>query len=196
MGKMNFIKRFRFELGSVFLILFGGLLLLNPDFGSAALAAILGWILVGGGAVGLLIGFLRWPGLGTMELLGSFLLLGCGVYLLRNPLALASLLGIGLGILLLSQGVGSLGDAWRVIGYGGFYQLSLILGIGMTALGAYLILSPLATSRFVMSVAGLAMVVCGITNLISHRRASKFITSSRHKIIGNSDTPDIIDADQ
>ena len=193
MNQLNLKKLFRFEVGSVFLILFGGILLLNPDFGSAAVSAILGWVLVVGGAAGLLIGVLSWPGLGIAELIGSIILLGGGIYLLRNPLMLASLMGILLGLLLLSQGMGALRDALQVKRYGGRYQLSLILGIGMSALGAYLILSPMATSRFVMTIAGLIMVACGITNLISHRRADKYITGSRKKIIGN---PDIIDADE
>ena len=157
------------------------------------MSAILGWVLVGGGAAGLLIGVLSWPGLGIAELIGSIILLGGGIYLLRNPLMLASLMGILLGLLLLSQGLGALRDALQVKRYGGRYQLSLILGIGMSALGAYLILSPMATSRFVMTVAGLIMVACGITNLISHCRADKYITGSRKKIIHN---PDIIDADE
>lgn len=193
MNQLNLKKLFRFEVGSVFLILFGGILLLNPDFGSAAVSAILGWVLVVGGAAGLLIGVLSWPGLGIAELIGSIILLGGGIYLLRNPLMLASLMGILLGLLLLSQGLRALRDALQVKRYGGRYQLSLILGIGMSALGAYLILSPMATSRFVMTIAGLIMIACGITNLISHRRADKYITGSRKKIIHN---PDIIDADE
>ena len=52
MNKLNFKKLFRLEVGSILLILFGTILLMNPDFGSAAVAAILGWILIGGGAQG------------------------------------------------------------------------------------------------------------------------------------------------
>lgn len=196
MLKQNLKKLFRFEMGSVFLILFGGILLLNPDFGSAALSAIMGWVLVGCGASGLIIGVLSWPGLGITELLGSIFLLSGGIFLLRKPLMLASLVGILLGILLLSQGLGALRDALRLKRYSGSYRLSLVLGVFMSALGAYLILSPLTTSRFVMSIAGFVMVACGITNLISHRRADKYIAGSRKKIIGNFERADIIDADE
>lgn len=188
MNKLNFKKLFRLEVGSILLILFGTILLMNPDFGSAAVAAILGWILIGGGAAGLLIGFLSWPGLGIGELVGSCALLGAGIYLLKNPLMLASLLGILLGILLASQGLGALRDALRVKRYGGFYQLGLILGIAMITLGLFLVFSPMATSRFVMTAAGLVMVACGIVNLVSHKKAAKYISAS-----GSDDS--VIDAD-
>lgn len=183
MKKINWKKLFRMEVGSIFLILFGAVLLMNPDFGSAAVAAILGWILIGGGIVGLVIGFLSWPGLGIGELVGSCILLGSGIYLLKNPLMLASLLGILLGILLASQGIGALGDALRVKRYGGTFLPGLILGVAMVALGLYLVFSPMATSRIVWTVAGLVMVACGIGNLLSHRKATKFIHSANETII-------------
>lgn len=183
MSKLNYKKILRFEAGSVFLILFGVILLLNPDFGSAAVAAVLGWVLIGGGAAGLLIGFLSWPGLGVGELVVSGILLGSGIYLLNHPLMLAKLLGILLGILLISQGIGSVSDGLRIKRYGGDFRLSLIMGAAMTALGVYLVLSPMTTSRLVWTAAGLIMVACGITNLVSHRKADKFITQAKETIV-------------
>lgn len=183
MSKLNYQKLFRFEAGSIFLILFGAVLLLNPDFGSAAVAAVLGWVLIGGGVAGLLIGFLSWPGLGFGELVGSGILLASGIYLLNNPLMLAKLLGILLGLLLVSQGLGAVRDGLRLKRYGGTFRLSLTAGIAMAALGVYLILSPMATSRFVWTVAGLVMVASGITNLVSHRRADKFIAKAKETVI-------------
>lgn len=192
MNKTNFRNFFRFELGSVLLILFGAVLLMNPDFGSAAVASILGWVLVIAGAAGLIVSFavLSAPDLTGLGI--SFLLLVVGIYLLRRPLMLASLIGLFLGLLLLTQGLGSLRDGLQLKRFGGGYRLSLLLGIGMSVLGIVLILSPMTTSRFVMRMAGFVMVVCGISNLISRRRNNKFITASRKKIIGQ---PNIIDAD-
>lgn len=177
MSKMNYKKLFRLEIGSVLLIILGIVLLLKPDFGSAAIGTIFGWFLVGGGIVGFVIGFLSWPGLGLGEIVISGALLATGVYLLNHPMVLASLLGILLGILLASQGLGALRDALRIKRHGGYFKLGLILGIGMVALGIFLIFSPLTTSRFVMTVAGIIMIVCGLSNLFCHRKATKFIAA-------------------
>ena len=178
MKKMNWRRLFRMEIGSIALIVVGLILTLNPDFGSAALAAVLGWVLIGGGAVGLLIGILSWPGLGFGEVIGSGVLLLAGIYLLRNPLMLASLVGILLGLLLLTQGIGAVRDALRIKGYDGFWQGGLILGIVMAVVGVVLVFSPMTTSRVVMTVAGIVMIVCGVCNLVSHYRAQKYLKSA------------------
>lgn len=172
----------RSELGSVLLIGFGAILLLNPDFGSAALATVLGWVLVVIGAGGLLLGIiakLRLIGMG-----GSIAALICGIWLLKNPLIPAKLLGIALGLLLAGQGLEALGDALSLRRCGGMFLPGLIFAGVMLVLGLALVFSPLATSRFVMTVAGIVMVLCGVGNLISHNRATKYIRDhSDDKII-------------
>lgn len=178
MKKLDWKKLFRMQAGSIGLILFGVLLLVKPDFGSAAMATILGWLLVGAGAAGLILGILSRHTLGYGIPIGALVFLGSGIYLLRSPLMLASLLGIWMGLLLLWQGIGAVKDAWDLKRCGGKPGISLILGIGLLALGAYLILSPLATSRFVMTAIGLILVALGISNLINHSRARRYISTS------------------
>lgn len=184
-------KLLRIQLGSVLLVVFGLLLLLKPDFGSAAVAAVAGWALVAAGVIGLLLGIFGRTVPGLMGLIGSGIVLCAGIYLLRNPLMLASALGVVLGLLLLSQGVGAFRDAARLRRCGGKHQLSLMLGIALCGSGAYLIVFPLTTSRLVMTVAGLVMTALGITELVSHYHASKFITSTREP----GDPDQIIDAE-
>lgn len=166
---------------SVILIAIGVILLLFPDLGSAAVSAVLGWILVAIGAVGLVIGFFAWRSIGIGSVAGSVLILFGGIWLNNNPLALAKILGILFGVLLLSQGLGSLRDSSRIKRAGGFYRFHLLVGIVTVVLGGFLILSPLSTSRFVMTVTGIIMVACGVSNLISRNRADRFIHD--HSII-------------
>lgn len=183
MKNLDFRKILRMETGSVILIIFGLILILNPDFGSAAVAAVLGWVLCGAGIAGLVIGFLSWPGLGVGELVVSGLLLGAGVYLLRNPMMLASILGLLLGVLLAVQGLGAVRDALRVRARGGFWYASLVFAVITLVAGLGLIFSPLTTSRLVMTVAGIVMIACGVGNLVNHTRAEKYLNSGDGKII-------------
>ena len=77
------MKKFsKSELGSVLLIVFGAILLLNPDLGSAALTSVLGWLLVAIGAGGLILGVPAGAGLGQLS--GSILALIGGIWLLMK----------------------------------------------------------------------------------------------------------------
>lgn len=177
------------ELGSAILVLVGIVLLVNPDFGSIAVARILGWVLVAVAAICLLAGVLTWPVMGFSTLAGSIAGLMLGVYVLNNPLALASLLGWILGIFLVIQGLGSIGEALRLCHHGNAWRFSMVISIVTLGLGVVLIFAPLTTSRLVMIVAGVVMIACGAGNLITHVRAARCIDKGEKQ--GN-----IIDAEE
>lgn len=173
MKSINWKNLFRMEIGSIIMILFGAVMVCNPDFGSATVSKVLGWILVGAGAAGLLINVLG--KLGAGGIVGSAVTLCVGIYLLKNPLMLASLLGVLLGVLLASQGLGALRDALRLKHGGSTWIPGAVLAAFMLLCGVRLILSPLTTSRLVMTVVGIIMIVCGVGNLIGRFRANKYI---------------------
>ncbi len=179
----------RAKWGSIALIVFGLVLLIYPDFGSRTVATIIAWLLMVAGTVGLLIGVLSWPMFGFGALAGSALSLVIGIYILRNPLALASLLGILLGALLTVQGLGALGDTLRLRRNGQFWVLGCVMSGLTLIMGLLLIFSPMTTSRIVMTLVGIIMIVCGVGNLYTHSKATPYIHSSNGK--GR-----IIDADE
>lgn len=169
------------RLGSVALILIGVLLLTNPDFGSALAAKVLGWILVGVSVIALAAAVLSWPALGFRTLGGGCMGTLVGIYILRNPLSVASILGIMLGIFLAGQGMSALGDALRLRRNGLGWHLPVILAAATMILGLVLIFSPLTTSRLVMTVAGVVMIVCGVGNLFTHFKAYRCIGGAGEK---------------
>lgn len=175
--------------GSVALIVLGLVLLLFPDFGSSTVAVILAWVLMIGGSAGLLIGVLSWPALGFGTMIGSGLVLAAGIYILRHPLSLASILGVLLGVLLTAQGLGALGDALRLRRGGALWLPGLVLSILTMVFGLILIFSPLTSSRIVMTVVGLVLIVFGAGNLYTHFKAGSCTDSGSGK--GR-----IIDADE
>ena len=175
--------------GSIALIVLGLVLLLFPDFGSSTVAVILAWVLMIGGSAGLLIGVLSWPAFGFGTMIGSGLVLAAGIYILRHPLSLASILGVLLGVLLTAQGLGALGDALRLRRGGGLWVPGLVLSILTMVFGLILIFSPLTSSRIVMTVVGLVLIVFGAGNLYTHFKAGSCADSGSGK--GR-----IIDADE
>jgi uncharacterized membrane protein HdeD (DUF308 family) len=176
--------------GSLMLMAIGFLLILRPDLGSAAVAVVVGWTLIGIGAIGILICILSWPVLGWGTLLVSIAAVALGVYLLLNPLTLASLFGIAVGLyLLLFQGFGSLLESLRLRKMGLKFLPNLIVSLVLIVLGAALIFAPLASSRLVMMLFGIGLVISGAINMMLRAWAAG-------KLSNPKEDPNIIDADE
>ncbi len=171
MRKFDWRSLFRLEGGAIWMILCGGLLTVKPDLATAAVSAVLGWVLIAFGAAALIAGFVARLGFGTI--VSGGLLLAAGFWLHRNPLMIATVIGLVLGGLLLSQGFEAAADSMRLKRRGGWWISSAVMAVLMAALGFRLILSPLGISRLAMRLAGLTMVICGISNCISHDRVQR-----------------------
>lgn len=174
----------RYEGGSILMIVFGVLLTMKPDLASAAVSAVAGWALIAIGVAFLVAGFTGGMRLGRI-VCGAVLLMA-GSWLHRNPLMIASLIGVGLGVLVLSQGWQAAREAqWTKRG-GGMWIPGAVLAVLELLVGIRLILSPLSLSRLVLGIAGIAMVICGACNLVAHYKNVRYIP----------DQGGIIDADE
>lgn len=161
----------------VLLMVLGLILLIHPDSASALVAQILGWVLLIAGVV-----FAVSAIAGHFDTVGKVLSAVCcfavGAWLLRNPLMLAAGLGRLAGILLVVRGVQDILNASR-------YHYGILPAVITTVLGAVLIALPMATSRFVMSLCGLLVLIVGVAILVDR------LKDRRHKEPSESD---IIDA--
>lgn len=175
--------------GYLLLVALGCLLIFRPDFGSAAVATVLGWIGIVLGGIMIFVCLLSWPVLGIPQLLTGVAAVGFGAYILLNPLMLASIFGIAVGIYLVFQGVISIFESGRLRKFGYSSTASLVLGLIMVALGIVLIVAPMTSSRLVMTLIGLAMALCGGVRLLLRAWAAR-------KLIQPKEDPDIIDADE
>ena len=160
---------------SVILIVIGAVLLLCPDFGARAITMTLGWLLILGG--GISIGTALWSrmafGYGPMG--SGLVMLLLGIFLVSKPLVLASLFGVVLGAYLMFSGFGSFSDALRLRRIGQSGLGGLIWGGASALVGFVLMLSPMTSSRFIMSLAGFAMIACGIGSIVTHMRLTRFL---------------------
>ena len=177
------------RLSSVILILIGAVLLFNPDFGSRALILTLGWLLVLAGAVGVAASLYSRLTFGYGTAGGSLVMLLAGILILSRPMVLASLFGVVLGAYLVFSGIGSFADARRLRSSGQRWELGMVWAVVTAAVGVYLIVSPMTSSRFVMTVAGVAMIVCGLGSIMTHARLARFLQNQQH-LFGRMDDDD------
>lgn len=169
-------------------IVLGLILLLNPDGVVSVICKILGWLMV---AAALYFAFsmvktARNRDAGTVILALGFG--GCGAFLIKNPLILAVGTGKIIGILLAIRGVSGLIQAGKDRENGGSYILSYLGGAVSTILGIWLVLSPMAPSRLIFGLIGIALIVVAAVKLLGLKQDFAALVEPRD--------PNIIDADE
>ena len=160
--------------GSVLLVALGVLLLLRPDFATATVAAVLGCILIGGGAILIAVAILNWDVTGVPELVFGIVAAAAGIFIVIRPNFLASAFGIIIGLYLGFQAISTLITALKLKESGYVFVPTLVLGLVLLALALVLILVPMSLSRLLVRIVGLLMVLSGLSNLVLR---SKFFMS-------------------
>ena len=167
------MKKQKSLLVCIFQIVIGALLLTNPDFGSAVVSNILGWLLVVFGGLALVYGLLKKAGI-VWDIVSALVVVIGGV-MLWNPLMLARVLGILLGLFLAFQGLTALSAALKVRRNGGNAGAALVLAILLLVLGLVLMLMflPLTTSRLLMTIAGIIFTASGVISLLIRAKTDR-----------------------
>ena len=171
---------------ALLLIGMGLLLLLRPDFGTATVATIIGWVLIAAGAIGVLVSVLSWPVMGIPEILLGLAAAGFGIYILLNPGMLVSIIGIGLGIYLVLQSLTTLIESFKLKKFGYNFIPNLISALVMLVLGILLLAFNQNIAAWLMRLVGGFMVACGAANLLLRTSAVKNLRQPK----------DIVDADE
>lgn len=177
MKKTDIFDLIRLFLAPILVIALGLLLLLNPDSASALIAKLLGWLMIaigGGFAIAALVGAQGRTG----KVIGAAVFFAAGMFLTRNPLALAAWLGRLVGVLLLIDGIQDMFQA-RKLGQQFLMPLIVVL------LGAVLVLMPMTTSRLVFSLCGAIVLIVGVAMLLDRIR--------HRRLPGGDHDPNIID---
>lgn len=159
--------------------LLGLLLLLSPDTASGLLGRIFGWCLIIGGGL-MLLDVLVTRGVQAGKLIASLLGVSVGLWLLREPLALALWLGRLVGILLTVRGLQEMSRSASGQGK--------LLSLALTVLGIVLILLPMTTTRAVFRLLGAVVLAVGVLMILSRIREQKLLPPK------DDGGPDIIDA--
>lgn len=160
------------------LALLGLILVIDPNWASALVSKALGYALIAGGVISAIITITGWPVNRIPRVIVTVLLLGVGIFLSKNPLALAANIGKLIGIFLVIQGGMGLLDA-----HGSKSMSAITIGAGV-----FLLLFPLSLSGLVFRLCGAALLVISVSNILVRLRIIKSLREP--------DDPNIIDADQ
>ena len=144
MKKDKFLQMARLLLTPLVMVLLGLLLLLRPDSASALVGRVIGWILVVIGG-GLVLDSILVRDAMAGRILFAAVTLAVGVWLVRNPLRLAAMVG---------RAAQDIVNASR-------WNCGMRYAIVSALIGAVLIVLPMTTSRLVMVLLGLVVIVLG-----------------------------------
>ncbi len=165
---MEFMKKIKWNsiLISAVIALLGIIVLSNPQAAAMSICALVGWFLVIGGGLTLFAYF-------TLEnsryvLIMSLIQLLPGLYIVIRPDVLVSFVSVLLGIVLLVYGLACIRESFanKRFGYRHWW-LGMLVGILTVFLALFVIVNPFATGSAVMMFAGVAMLIHGISNIIT-----------------------------
>lgn len=167
--------------GSLLLIALGVLLLLRPDFATATVASVLGWILIGGGAILIAVTLLNWNVMGVTELMVGVAAAAAGIFIVIRPDFLASAFGIIIGIYLAIHGLAAIANSLTMKKLGKNFLPLLIMGLLMLVLALVLFFVPMSLSRLLVRIVGGLIILVGLANLVL--RSKFFLSLPQKKIV-------------
>ena len=141
----------------VLLIVLGITLIFHPDFASAAIARVLGWLLMAAGIGGIIAALVTRTGL-VNKIIFVAVCFGIGGWMLANPLNLAAAIGRIVGILLAVRGIQDVAAAMQ-------WKSGIFFPLLTAAVGVLLIVLPLTTSRLVFVICGIVVLLVGAAML-------------------------------
>ena len=181
MKKDKYLQMARLLLTPLVMILLGLLLLLRPDSASALVGRVIGWILVVIGG-GLVLDSILVRDAMAGRILFAAVTLAVGVWLVRNPLRLAAMVGRIAGLLILIRAAQDIVNASR-------WNCGMRYAIVSALIGAVLIVLPMTTSRLVMVLLGLVVIVLGGLMAWDRLKLGKLLSDGDDGIIDVGDWP-------
>ena len=174
--------------GVIIAIVLGILLIVNPDFGTGAVGIAIGAALIVIGVIILISVARRLPVIDGWELAIGIVAAVAGGTLVRNPQLVGKILGYCVSVVLILRGARSLSAAKKSGAFGEEEKRSRIVAVATLVVGIILFIVPLTSSRILMRLAGVVMLLVGLMNAGADIRLDRFLRQ-------NEDS-NIIDADE
>lgn len=175
---------------SLLSVAFGVVLLLHPGFTMTVVCRILGSVLLIAGLTGILSYFIRGgafkPIAGTIQCL-------LGIWMLVWPGAIASLLPVAFGLILVCYGGSNLHTAMLIRQYGGNrWGIDVVMALITFIFGAIVVFNPFETAELLMRFIGVGLVYNGVSNIWLLFRE----TRTAQRVVDRDSLGEIIDEDE
>lgn len=180
MKKMDYAKLLRIFGGPTLMGILGVILLLNPDSASALIAKIAGWVLVI--ACGITALSALQANSPISKLIAPLAGLAVGIWLLCNPLVLASALGRFAGVLLLYRGGRDIWEYYQLYQENAIRKIPVV-GIVSAVLGVVLFFLPLSASRLLFSLVGLVLIAVAAAEIYDRIKVRRLLDTGDPNII-------------
>lgn len=168
--KTGILKTF---LASLLMIALGVLMMLYPDFANPTVASVLGWSMVGVGALLVAVSLLNWNIMGIPELLIGLAMIAVGIFVIITPDFVADSFGRIIAVYVGFHGLLSLMDSGKLKKLDRNFMPHTVLGIVMIAVALVLVFVPVRI-HWLIRVLGALVALNGLGNLVLR---SKFYLS-------------------
>lgn len=168
--KTGILKTF---LASLLMIGLGVLMMLYPDFANSNVASVLGWSMVGVGALLVAVSLLNWNIMGIPELLIGLAMIAVGIFVIITPDFVADSFGRIIAVYVGFHGLLSLMDSGKLKKLDRNFMPHTVLGIVMIAVALVLVFVPVRI-HWLIRVLGALVALNGLGNLVLR---SKFYLS-------------------
>lgn len=168
--KTGILKTF---LASLLMIGLGVLMMLYPDFANPTVASVLGWSMVGVGALLVAVSLLNWNIMGIPELLIGLAMIAVGIFVIITPDFVADSFGRIIAVYVGFHGLLSLMDSGKLKKLDRNFMPHTVLGIVMIAVALVLVFVPVRI-HWLIRVLGALVALNGLGNLVLR---SKFYLS-------------------
>lgn len=168
--KTGILKTF---VASLLMIGVGFLMMLHPDFANQTVASILGWSMVGVGALLIAVSLMNWNIMGIPELLIGIALVAVGIFIIVKPAFIAESFGRIIAIYVGFHGLLCLMDSGKLKKLDRNFMPHTIMGAVMIVVALVLIFVPVSIF-WLIRVLGAMVILSGLGNLVLR---SKFYLS-------------------
>ena len=168
--KTGILKTFA---ASLLMIAIGFLMMLHPDFANKTVASILGWSMVGVGALLIAVSLMNWNIMGVPELLIGIVLAAVGIFIIIKPAFVAESFGRIIAVYIAFHGLLCLMDGGKLKNLNRNYLPHTVMGGIMTLIALFLIFVPVSVF-WLIRVLGVFVILSGLGNLVLR---SKFYLS-------------------